>query len=332
VGIEPKRAVAQHPELAGTYSELHAARLVALQQNYRHPADLERFVNRTREAIAQEIERGEPLSAPLVKARYRGTPSPRAYEQVQERTLWAMDEPPKESSSVPRIADDGWLVGKLVAHGKAPYPKDPEGKMSYFIQVRMLETEQGAASRRRHEEQAARPIDGRTSHRALSIHDGGLVERWGADLERAVRQSRSHVQIGQVIAAKIVDRRRIAPDPVTNEARYKNTWQVETVQFVARQHRFARAINESRRNARQDGVEGPEALALYLIHEGAERLAAVRYVDAADREAFVTRVREFFAASPGRERLIAKTVERLKASKAIPSDKRDFSHEPPTRE
>ncbi len=242
-----------------------------------------------------------------------------------------MEKPPKDSSYVPRISDDGWLVGKLVAHGKAPYPKDPEGKMSYFIRVRMLETEQGAASRRAFEEQSARPIDGRTSHRAQSIHDGGVVERWGADLERAIRQSRSHVEIGQVVAAKIVDRRRIPPEPGTEQARYKNTWQVETVQHVARQHRFARAVNESRRNARQDGVEGPEALALYLIHEGAERLAAVRYIDAADREAFVAGVRDFFAASPGRERVIAQAVERLKARKAIPTSQ-DRSRDPPTRE
>jgi hypothetical protein len=87
VGIDPKRAVAQHPELAGTYSELHAARLVALQQNYRHPADLERFVNRTRDAIAQEIERGEPLSPPLNRARYHGAPAQRTHERAQERTL-----------------------------------------------------------------------------------------------------------------------------------------------------------------------------------------------------------------------------------------------------
>ena len=243
-----------------------------------------------------------------------------------------MEQPTKESSYVPRISNDGWLVGVLVAHGKAPYRQDPEAKTSYFIQVRMLETEQGAASRRAHEEQHARPIDGRTPRRAPSIHDGGLVERWGADLERAIRQSRSHVEIGQVIAAKIVDRRRIPPEPGTNEPRYKNTWQVETVQHVARQHRFARAVNESRRNARQDGVEGPEALALYLIQEGAERLAAVRYVDAEERKAFVTRVREFFAASPVREQLIARAVERMKARTALPSARRDRSHESPTRE
>jgi hypothetical protein len=89
VGIDPKTAVARHPELAGTYAELHAARLVALQQNYRHPADLERFVNRTREGIAQEIERGEPLSAPFIRARYQGpgTASQRAQERAQQRTL-----------------------------------------------------------------------------------------------------------------------------------------------------------------------------------------------------------------------------------------------------
>jgi hypothetical protein len=243
-----------------------------------------------------------------------------------------MERPPKESGYVPRIADDGWLVGMLVAHGKAPYPKDPDAKPSYFIRIRMLETEQGAASRRAHEEQSARSIDDRSPRRVPSIHDGGVVERWGADLERAIRQSRSHVEIGQVVAAKIVDRRRIPPDPNTDEPRYKNTWQVETVQHVARQHRFARAVNENRRNARQDGVEGPEALALYLIHEGAERLAAVRYLDAADRETFMARVREFFAASPDREQLIARAVERLKARTTRPSAHLDRSREPPARE
>jgi hypothetical protein len=89
VGIDAKTAVTQHPELAGTYGDLHAARLVALQQNYKHPADIERFVNRTREAIAQEIEKGDPLSAPLTRARFQGQPptSPRAQQRAQERAL-----------------------------------------------------------------------------------------------------------------------------------------------------------------------------------------------------------------------------------------------------
>jgi len=89
VGIDAKAAVLKHPELAGTYGDLHAARLVALQQNYKHPADIDRFVNRTREAIAQEIERGEALSPPLVRARYQGQSpnAPRTQQRVQERVL-----------------------------------------------------------------------------------------------------------------------------------------------------------------------------------------------------------------------------------------------------
>jgi putative DNA primase/helicase len=89
VGIDAKAAVLKHPELAGTYGDLHAARLVALHQNYKHPSDIDRFVNRTREAIAQEIERGEALSPPIARARYQGqSPSaPRTQQRVQERVL-----------------------------------------------------------------------------------------------------------------------------------------------------------------------------------------------------------------------------------------------------
>jgi len=89
VGIDAKSAVAKHPELVGTYGELHAARLVALQQNYRSAADVDRFINRTREAIAQEIERGEALSPPLTRARYVNASSktPREQQRAQERVL-----------------------------------------------------------------------------------------------------------------------------------------------------------------------------------------------------------------------------------------------------
>jgi hypothetical protein len=86
--IDAKTAAAKRPELAGTYTELHAAKLIA-QELYAHPADRERFITRVREAIADEIERGEPLSAPRIK-----TPAPsreallvRTQERAQERAL-----------------------------------------------------------------------------------------------------------------------------------------------------------------------------------------------------------------------------------------------------
>ena len=86
--IDPKTGAAKRPELAGTYTELHAAKLIA-QELFAHPADRERFITRVREAIADEIERGEPLSAPRVRTRTKDLPQypPRTPEHAQERVL-----------------------------------------------------------------------------------------------------------------------------------------------------------------------------------------------------------------------------------------------------
>ena len=85
--ITPTQGVSNHPELAGTYDELYAAKLVAANQPFTKE-EAERFVGRVRESIAQEIERGEPLSPPVQRARFRGeAASPRTHQQVQERVL-----------------------------------------------------------------------------------------------------------------------------------------------------------------------------------------------------------------------------------------------------
>jgi putative DNA primase/helicase len=59
--IEPKEAVRQRPELAGTYVALHAAALAA--RSLRNPEDQARFVSRVRETLADGIQSGEPLIA-----------------------------------------------------------------------------------------------------------------------------------------------------------------------------------------------------------------------------------------------------------------------------
>jgi len=85
--IEPRAGAAKRPELEGTYTELHAAKLIA-QELFTHPADRERFVTRVREAIADEIERGEPLSAPRIKSQAaRPQPQVRSPDRAQERVL-----------------------------------------------------------------------------------------------------------------------------------------------------------------------------------------------------------------------------------------------------
>jgi putative DNA primase/helicase len=87
-GIDAVEAVNQRPELAGTYAELQVARVMA-PQLYAHRSDQERFVTRLREALADEIQRGEALSAPRVKDRSREPVSngSRPRDRAQERTL-----------------------------------------------------------------------------------------------------------------------------------------------------------------------------------------------------------------------------------------------------
>ena len=58
--IDPKTAVRAQPQLAGTYVTLRAAELAA--EAIRDPLDRRRFVSQVRGALADAIERGEPLS------------------------------------------------------------------------------------------------------------------------------------------------------------------------------------------------------------------------------------------------------------------------------
>ena len=57
--VDPKQAVKRHPELVGTYLQVHAAELAAKQ--FRDREDQERFVTQVRSALAEAVARGEPL-------------------------------------------------------------------------------------------------------------------------------------------------------------------------------------------------------------------------------------------------------------------------------
>jgi len=74
VSVDPKQAVKTHPELVGTYLQVHAAELAA--RRFRDPQDRERFVARVRSALADSVARGEPLPA----VRLRRTAPDRARE------------------------------------------------------------------------------------------------------------------------------------------------------------------------------------------------------------------------------------------------------------
>jgi hypothetical protein len=65
----PREAVRKHPELAGTYLNVRAEELAS--RALRDPEDQRRFVAQVRGALADHLERGEPLQA--IRLRDRAT-------------------------------------------------------------------------------------------------------------------------------------------------------------------------------------------------------------------------------------------------------------------
>ena len=65
--LSPRDATQRHPELAGTYVGLRAAELAS--SRLRDPEDRRRFLAQVRRALAEDIERGEPLLAMRLRER-----------------------------------------------------------------------------------------------------------------------------------------------------------------------------------------------------------------------------------------------------------------------
>jgi hypothetical protein len=65
--VQPKTAVQERPELAGTFLKIRASELAA--KSIRDPEDRRRFVDTVRKALAAEVARGEPLTPVRLKER-----------------------------------------------------------------------------------------------------------------------------------------------------------------------------------------------------------------------------------------------------------------------
>jgi hypothetical protein len=74
--VDRHAAVKQHPELLGTYLQLHAAELAA--KTLRDPEDQRRFVASVRTALADSVARGEPLATVPLKETTAQRREPRA--------------------------------------------------------------------------------------------------------------------------------------------------------------------------------------------------------------------------------------------------------------
>jgi hypothetical protein len=82
--VPAKEAVRQHPELVGTYLQVHAAELAA--KRFRDPEDRALFVAKVRAVLAESVARGEPLPAVRLRDRAKArAPDPREREPEPTR-------------------------------------------------------------------------------------------------------------------------------------------------------------------------------------------------------------------------------------------------------
>lgn len=166
-------------------------------------------------------------------------------------------------------------VGRLQAHGPAPYQFRKGETPSYFVRL---------------------------------LTDRGERVLWGKDLERAIATSTTQPTIGERVGARrtgreavtIVARERDADGRVvrqTEQLAHRNRWVVEKVQFFADRARMAHRVRESQSDAKQAVKEHPELASTFLTLRGAQELAERRITDPKDRERFVALVREAIAGS-----------------------------------
>jgi hypothetical protein len=218
----------------------------------------------------------------------------------------------------PRLRDEGWMVGELVEHGAAPYLNDPTYRASYYVRIRTLETEEGARRAARLADEANRTQDGQRAPSTGGREGGGMRIAWGKDLERAIKRSQSHVQIGQIVGVRRREREPVyGPDSQVIPGAYRNRFEVERVQFIQQRQVNAQKVLNDRHAARREGVNDPVVRALDMILAGAERLAALRYPDPKDQERFVAGVKRALELSPQREALISQIAQRLPANQKL---------------
>lgn len=237
----------------------------------------------------------------------------------------------------PRIRDNEWIIGRLLEHGPAKYQFEEGNSLSYFVKLRTEETAE-AARRRDEDERRGRPsMDGRDPPRRRTHEDGGIRILWGADLKRAIEQSRSHVRVGQVIGARLVGREPLQAGrkPASGLQRqqipnYRNRWEIETPFFIAERSKTARQILDNPAEARREGKTHAELAGTYLALRGAEMIAKYRYPHPDDQTMFVERVRQALRALPDRGTPAASEIRRLPGAAAGPAN--HAGREPMTRE
>lgn len=172
--------------------------------------------------------------------------------------------PPEQArTSIPLIKGD------LLEHGRANYRNEPGGRPSYFVRLR-------------------------TANGERTI--------WGIDLDRALRESSSHPQIGDAIGLQPQGRERVTVSkPAANEKgevvgeepvrAHRSRWSIERLEVFENR----RGASQTFRNAALPPSEAvqrhPELVDAYVHLKAAEELAKRHMVRQEDRDRFVMLVR-----------------------------------------
>jgi putative DNA primase/helicase len=190
----------------------------------------------------------------------------------------ARDEGPTSSRAPyakggPRSAgseqDLGPVTGRLVDHGRANYRHNPKEPMSYYVRV---ETERGDR------------------------------EIWGADLERAFRESLSRPTLGDQVTVRAQGRDPVNVSAIERDsegrvvgkqeiATHRNRWVVERSDFLAERAAAARTFRDARVKPLDAIKAHPELQGSYLQLQAAQLGAERDIHNPDDRTRFVSRAR-----------------------------------------
>ena len=180
-----------------------------------------------------------------------------------------VDEPQGKSS------DSRWISGRLVDYGRAPYKHDRHEPMSFYVKV---ETDRGER----------------------------LV--WGVDLERALKQSLTQVQLGDAVglqsrgqeAVVVRTRERDAAGRIVAEKpldTHRNQWVIEKTEFFDARAAAAETLRDPKVRPKDAVKRHPELTGTYLYLKSAEEFAQQKIRDPADQKRFVAGVRQALAHS-----------------------------------
>jgi hypothetical protein len=188
--------------------------------------------------------------------------------------------------------DSTLILGKLLEHGADRYLHDPEEDLSYFVRIKV----------------------GRDKEREI----------WGVDLERAIRQSLTDVQIGDDIGLRAIERKTFplkthrrdetGQRVATEVEAHRNGWVVEQRRFFSDRAVLAKIFADATIRPSEGYRRHPELKGSYLELQAAKLRFEASVKNPDDQTKFLAQLRARMAASMERGEALTPVRMRERAS------------------